>query len=59
MFLKVAKSLPNRKGGDTAKVIIIPSETANFNMGHACSAFVSTITMSDTEDALICDGGAT
>ena len=50
---------PNRKGGDTAKVIIIPTETANYIMGHAHSAFVSTRTMSDMEDALICDGGAT
>ena len=29
---------PNRKGGDTAKVIIIPTETANNIMGHAHSA---------------------
>ena len=28
-------------------------------MGHAHSAFVSTRTISDMEDALICDGGAT
>jgi hypothetical protein len=48
---------PNRKGGDTAKVIIIPTETANYIMGHAHSAFVSTRTMSDMEDALICDRG--
>jgi hypothetical protein len=50
---------PNRKGGDTAKVIIIPTETANYIMGHAHSAFVSTRSVSDMEDALICDGGAT
>ncbi len=50
---------PDRKGGDTAKVIIIPAETANFIMGHAHRSFVSTRTMSDMEDALICDGGAT
>ena len=50
---------PNRKVGDTAKVIIIPTETANYIMGHAHSAFVSTRTMSDMEDALICGGGAT
>ena len=50
---------PNRKGGDTAKVIIIPTETANYIMGRAHSAFVSTRSVSDMEDALICDGGAT
>ena len=50
---------PNRKGGDTAKVIIIPTETANYIMGHAHSAFVSTRSVSDMDDALICDGGAT
>ncbi len=48
---------PNRKEGDMAKEIIIPTETANYIMGHAHSAFVSTRTMSDMEDALICDGG--
>ena len=26
---------PDRKGGDTAKVIIIQTETANYIMGHA------------------------
>ena len=36
---------PNRKGGDTAKVIFIPTETANYIMGHAHSAFVSTRTI--------------
>ena len=46
---------PNRKGGDIAKVIIIPTETANYIMGHAHSAFVSTRTRSDIEDALVCD----
>ena len=49
----------DRKGGDTAKVIIIPTETANYIMSHAHSAFVSTRSVSDMEDALICDGGAT
>ena len=50
-----------RKGGDTEKVIIIPVETCNFIMGHAHhdSAFVSTRSINDMEDALICDGGAT
>jgi hypothetical protein len=33
---------PNRKGGDTVKVIIIPTETANYIMGRVHSAFVST-----------------
>ena len=47
-----------RKGGDTDKVIIIPVETCNF-MGHAHSAFVSTRSIDDMEDLLICDGGAT
>ena len=47
---------PDRRGGDTAKVIIIPAKTANYIMG---SAFVSTRSVADTEDALICDGGAT
>ena len=46
---------PDRKGGD----IIIPTETANYNMGHEHSAFVSTRSVLDMEDALICDGGAT
>ncbi len=40
-------------------MIIIPTETANYIVGHAHSAFVSTRTMSDMEDALICDRGAT
>ena len=44
---------PNRKGGDAAKVIIIPTETANYIMGYAHSAFVSTRSVSDMEDALI------
>ena len=48
-----------RKGGDSDKVIIIPVETCNFVMGHAHSAFVSTRSIDDMEDALICDGGAT
>ena len=41
-----------RKGGDTDKVIIIPVETSNFIMGHAHSAFVSTRSINDMEDAL-------
>ncbi len=49
---------PNRKGGGTTKVITISTETANYINGHAHSAFVSTRTRSDMEDALICDGGA-
>ena len=48
-----------RKGGDTDKVIIIPVEPCNFIMGHAHSAFVSTRSIDDMEDSLICDGGAT
>ena len=48
-----------RKGGDTDKVIFIPVETSNFIMGHAQSAFVSTRSIDDMEDALICGGGAT
>ena len=48
-----------RKGGDTDKVIIIPVETCNFIMGHAQSAFVSTRSIDDMEDAFICDVGAT
>ena len=61
MFLIVAKTAqePDRKRGDTAKVIIIPTETANYIMGYAHSTFVSTRSVSDMEDALICDGGAT
>ena len=50
---------PDRKGGDTTKLITIPAETANFIMGRAHSAFVSTRSVSDMQDALICDGGAT
>ena len=53
---------PDRKGGDTAKVIIIPTETANYIIGRAHSTFVSTRSvsaLSDMADALICDGGAT
>ncbi len=46
---------PNRKGEDTAKVIIIPTEIANYIMSHVHRAFVSTRTMSDMKDALICD----
>ena len=49
-----------RKGGDTDKVIIISVETCNFIMGHAhTSAFVSTRSIDDMEDSLICDRGAT
>ena len=51
--------LTKQKGGDTDKVIIIPVETSNFIMGHAHSAFVSTRSIDEMEDALICDGGAT
>ena len=40
-------------------MIIITTETANYIMGHAHSAFVSTRSVSDMEDTLICDGGAT
>ena len=47
-----------REGGDTNKVIIIPVEISNFIIGHAQSAFVSTRSIEDMEDALICDGGA-
>ncbi len=36
---------PNMKRGDTAKVIIFPTNTANYIMGHVHSAFVSTRTM--------------
>ena len=51
---------PDRKGGDTAKMIIIPTESANCIMGRVQCAFVSTRSVSDiTEDALICDGGGT
>ena len=49
----------NQKRGDTFKVIIIPVETSNYVMGHAPSASVSTRSIDDMEDALICDGGAT
>ncbi len=44
---------------DTDKVIIIPVETANFIMGRSHNAFVSTKSIVEIEDALICDGGAT
>ena len=40
------------KGGDTDKVIIIPVETCNY----AHSAFVSTRSIKEMEDALICGG---
>ena len=46
---------PSRKGGDTAEVITIPTETANYIMGRAHSAFVSTRSVADMDDALICD----
>ena len=46
-----------RKGGDTDKVIIIPVETSNFT--PCTSAFVSTRSIDDVEDTLICDGEAT
>ena len=42
---------PDRKGGNTAQVIIILTETANCIMGHAHSALVSTRSVSDMEDA--------
>jgi hypothetical protein len=32
---------PNRKGGDAAKVILIPTEAASYIMGRAHSAFAS------------------
>ena len=49
--------VPNRKGGDTAKVIIIPAETetANYILGQAHYAFVSTRPVANIEDAQICD----
>ncbi len=40
-------------------MIIIPTETANYIIGRAHSAFVSTRSVVDMKDALICDGGAT
>ena len=49
----------SRKGGDPRKVIVIPEETANFITGKAHSAFVTTRSEEEMEDALICDGGAT
>ena len=49
----------NRKGGDTDKVVIIPVEAANYIMGQALHASVSTTWIEDMENTLICDGGAT
>ncbi len=40
-------------------MIIIPTETANYIMGRAHSAFVSTRSVAGMEDASICDGEAT
>ncbi len=57
MFLKVAKSL-TRKDSEGI-VVIIPTGIANYIIGHAQSAFVSTRSVADMEGALICDGGAT
>ena len=60
MFLIVCQE-PNRRGGETGKVTIIPTETANYIMGihgPSHSAFVSTRSVSDMEHALMCDGGA-
>jgi hypothetical protein len=49
----------SRKGGDTNKVIIIPVETANVITDKAHSAFVSTRSIEDEGNSLICDRGAT
>ena len=48
-----------RKGGDTDKLVIVPVETSNFIVGHAHSAFVSTRSIDEMEDSLICERGAT
>ncbi len=50
-----------RKGGDTDEEIVISISESTMNMIMDCSesAFVSTRTLADMEDALICDGGAT
>ncbi len=49
---------PDRKEWDTAKVIFITTETAKYIMGCAHITFVSTRSVLDMEDALICDGEA-
>ena len=51
--------LPNWKGRDTNEAIIIPKKTANFIMGRALSAFVSTRPIADMDGRLIGDDGAT
>ena len=56
MIFLTSFNLLKRKGGDTDKMIIIQVETCNCIMGHAHSAFVSTRSIDDMEDALICDG---
>jgi hypothetical protein len=48
-----------RKGGDIDKAIFIPESTINVIMDRGQSAFVSTRSLAELEDALICDGGAT
>ncbi len=42
---------PNRKGGNTAKVIVIPTETANCIIGRVHIAYISTRSVVDMEDA--------
>jgi hypothetical protein len=48
-----------QKGGDTDEEIVISESTMNIITDRSESAFVSTRTLSDMDDALICDGGAT
>ncbi len=48
-----------RKGGDTDEATFIPESTVNVIMDRAQSAFASTRSLAELENALICDGGAT
>jgi hypothetical protein len=53
-----SSGINTRKGGDSVNVIIITVETANFITGKEQNAFVSTRSIEDLENTVICDGGA-
>ena len=56
---QVAMPTAKQERRDTYNDIIIPVAAANYIMGHALNAFVSTSSIEDMENTLICDGGAT
>ncbi len=58
-FNRVSLEPTDRKEEDTSKVIIIPVESANLFTGKAHCSLITTKSEEESEDCLICDGGAT